>query len=160
MVTWGFSTLAKLTCLLAVFAMEAKTVVVVRVNGKAITAADVDFLATQQNVPDGERSTEDPNLIEQLIDRQLIRAFLTSRKIQPDAKELQHQIARAEESIRKNGEDPEKLLTKIGYTPERLKSELGLPIAWQVYARQTITTARLPMCFCSHTTRSMPCERK
>ena len=123
---------------------------VVHVIGTAITVSDVDFAAMQQGLSAEERSQADPKLIEQLIERQLIRAFLASRKIQPIADELQYQIDRAEELIRKRGEDPKKLLTKLGYTPERLKSELGLPLAWKVYARQTITVQQIKEYFEQH----------
>ena len=87
---------------------------------------------------DENRAAEEPNLIEQLIDRQLIRAFLASQKIAPVADELQFQIAKAEDTIRKSGDDPNKLLAKIGYTPERLKS--GWHCRWHggsIYARRS-----------------------
>lgn len=112
---------------------------VVKVNGTAITAGDVGFIVATRNIKSEEQAEKEPKLIEELIDRQLVREFLARRKIAPPADELAYQIQVAEDVIKKHGDDPAKLLPKLGYTSERLKSELGLPLAWQVYARQTIT---------------------
>ncbi len=136
--------------LVAIISANPKSAIVVKVNGTAITQADVDFAAMQKGLPDENRSQSETKLIEELIERQLIRAFLTSRKVEPVAEELQFQIATAEELIRKRGEDPQKLLTKLGYTPDRLKRELGLPLAWRVYANRTITDAQLKDFFIAH----------
>ena len=146
----GLTVLTQLTILLAVFSPDPKAAAVVRINGKAITAADVDFAAKQHNIPAEKRPEADSKLIEQLIDQQLIRTFLAARKIQPVADELQHEIARVEELIRKTGEEPKEFLTRLGYTAERLKSELGLPLAWLVYARRTITQEQLKEYFEQH----------
>lgn len=113
--------------------------VIVKVNGTAITAGDVGFIVATRNVKSEERAEREPQLIEELIDRQVVRAFLARRKIAPPTDELAYQIQVAEDVIKKHGDDPAQLLAKLGYTSERLKSELGLPLAWQIYARQTIT---------------------
>ena len=126
------------------------TKVVVKVNGVAINARDVEFAASQQGIAPDERAQAEPKLIARLIERQLVRSFLASRKIEPVADELQFQIAKAEEVIRKRGDDPAKLLDKIGYTPQRLKSELGLTLAWQVYVRQTATQKQFQAYFDAH----------
>ncbi len=134
--------LATISFLDVLCANEPATIVV-KVNGTGITTADVNFAASQQGVPAEERDQSEPKLLERLIDRQLIRSFLAAKKIEPPAEDLQFQIARAEALIRKGGEDPKVLLEKLGYTPERLKSELGLTLAWQVYARKTVTPSQI-----------------
>ena len=88
--------LTLLACLASVFLADESATIVVKVNGTAITAADVNFAAPQQSVPVEERTQSDPKLVERLIDRQLIRSFLASKKIEPPAEDLQFQIARAE----------------------------------------------------------------
>ncbi len=113
--------------------------VIVKVNGTAITAGDVGFIVATRNVKPEERAEREPKLIEELIDRQVVREFLARRKIAPPTDELAYQIQVAEDVIKKHGDDPAQLLPKLGYTSERMKSELGLPLAWQIYARQTIT---------------------
>lgn len=139
-----------LTQLVAVLSADPAGSVVAKVNGTAITASDVDFAASRQGLTDEQKAADQKKLVDQLIDRQLIRAFLAAKKISPVADELQFQIAQAEALIRKRGEDPAKVLAKIGYSPERLKSELSLPLAWQVYARQTITPDQIKAYFQAH----------
>jgi peptidyl-prolyl cis-trans isomerase C len=126
-----------------VFSADDSAVIVAKVDGITISAGDIEFAATQQAIAPEERSQAEPKLIERLIDRQLIRAFLASRKIEPRADDLDLQIAKAEAAIKKQGEDPKKLLAKLGYTPERLKRELGLTLAWQAYIRKAVTTEQL-----------------
>lgn len=124
--------------------------VVVKVNGTAITAGDVEFAATTRQIKADERAAREPKLIEELIDRQLIREYLGKRKITVPENELAFQIQLAEDAIKKHGDDPATLLPKLGYTPERLKSELGLPLAWQAYARHTITLPQTKEYFDEH----------
>jgi len=128
-----------LLCATTAIAADDSSRVVVKVNGVDITAGDVDFAIMTRQIKPEDRAAREPQLIDELVDRQLIRGFLIRRKITAPADDLAYQIQVAEEAIKRAGDDPAKLLPKLGYTPERLKSELGLPLAWQVYVRQTIT---------------------
>ena len=123
---------------------------VAKVNGKTITAGDVEFMMTTRQIKAEDRAEQQPALVEELVDRQLVREFLARRKIAAPGDELSFQIQRAEDAIRKHGDDPAVLLPRIGYTPERLKSELGLPLAWQVYVRQTVTLPQTQEYFENH----------
>ena len=124
--------------------------VVVTVNGTAITVGDVNFMATTRQVKPEDRTGREPKLVEELIDRQLIREFLAKRKFAAPADELAFQIYEAEAAVKKHGDDPAVLLAKLGYTPERLKSELGLPLAWQAYIRHTVTLPQTKEYFEQH----------
>jgi parvulin-like peptidyl-prolyl isomerase len=129
---------------------EDSAKVIVTVNGTAITAGDVDFIATTRQIKPADRPTRESQLIEELIDRQLIREFLARRKIAAPADDLAYQIQYAEDAIKKHGDDPATLLPKLGYTPERMKAELGLPLAWNAYCRQTITLPQTKEYFEQH----------
>jgi parvulin-like peptidyl-prolyl isomerase len=120
------------------------------VNGTPITAGDVEFAITTRHVKAEDRAEREPKLIEELIDRQLVRDFLARRKFAAPADELAFQIQLAEDAIKKHGEDPATLLPKLGYGPERLKSELGLPLAWQAYIRHTVTLMQTKDYFEAH----------
>ncbi|HEY4263022.1 MAG TPA: peptidylprolyl isomerase [Schlesneria sp.] len=124
--------------------------VVVKVNGTAITAGDVEFIAATRQIKPNDRAAREPQLIDDLIDRQLIREFLARRKIVVPADDLAYQIQYAEDAIKKHGDDPAVLLPKLGYTPERMKAELGLPLAWHAYTRQTITLPQTKEYFEQH----------
>ena len=136
--------------LAAIAAAEEATATVVTVNGQAITSGDIDFALMQQGIASADRDAAVPKVIERLIERQLIRSFLASQKIDPPEEELQFQIAKAEALIRKTGEDPAAVFSKLGYTPARLKAELGLTLAWQVYVRKTVTPAQIKDYFEKH----------
>ena len=58
-----------------VFGADDAARVVAKVNGKAITAGDVEFAAVTQQVKPDERAAREPQLIERLIERQLVREF-------------------------------------------------------------------------------------
>lgn len=124
--------------------------VVVKVNGTAITEGDVDFVATTRQLKPEQRDEQESKLIDELVDRQLVRDFLARRKISAPADELGFQIQQAEDAIKKHGDDPATLLPKLGYTPDRLKAELGLPLAWQAYVRQTVTLPQTKEYFENH----------
>lgn len=134
----------------AIFAADDASRVLVKVNGKSITAGDVEFAAMTQQVKPAERAAREPQLVERLIERQLVRDFLAGRKIVAPADDVQFQIQHAESVLKKLDEDPEAFLAKLGYTSERLKSELGLPLTWQIYVRQTVTTPQIREHFEKH----------
>lgn len=125
-------------------------VVIATVNGARITNGDLAFAARQFGTSDTELPSDNRKLIDRLVDRQLIREFLANRMIEPAPEELELQIAKAERAIKKRGEDPKTLLQQLGYTPDRLKSELGLTLAWQSYVRKTVTPEQLKEYFHSH----------
>ena len=142
--------LSALVHIAALFGADDSSHVLVKVNGKAITAGDVEFVATTQQVKPEERAARAPQLVERLIERQLVREFLAGRKIVAPADDVQFQIQHAESVLKKLGQDPEAFLAKLGYTSERLKSELSLPLAWQIYVRQTVTTPQIREHFEKH----------
>ena len=139
-----------MTLLSASIAAENQTTVLVRVDKVAITRGDVDFAATQRQIKPEARAEKEDELINELIDQQLVRAFLAKKKIEAPSDQLQFQIGQAQEVIRKQGEDPTQLLAKIGYTQERLKRELGLPLAWQAYVRKTVTSEEIKNYYNAH----------
>ena len=135
---------------IAIIADDDPATIVAHVNGTAITKGDVEFSATQQGISPSERPEAEPKLIERLIDRQLIRDVLATRKIEPVGDELELQIGKVELAIKNRGEDPKQFLKKLGYSQERLKNELGLALAWQAHIRKVITPAQSKNYFDQH----------
>ena len=135
---------------LTAYAAEDASQIAIKVNGKAITRGDIEFAATTRQVKSEDRDVAEVQLIERLIDRQLIRDFLRRQKIQPPVDEVQAQIQHAKLVLQKRGEDPEVFLSNIGYTTDRLQSELGLPLSWQIYVRKVVTAPHIRECFDEH----------
>lgn len=149
-VAMNLACLSVLVHVAVLFAADNASRVLVRVNGKPITAGDVEFAAINQQVKPDDRAAREPQLVERLIERQLVRDFLAGRKITAPPDDVEFQIQHAKSVLKKHGEDPDAFLAKLGFTPERLKSELSLPLAWQVYVRQTVTTPQIRDYFDKH----------
>ncbi|MBM4074700.1 MAG: hypothetical protein FJ267_03555 [Planctomycetes bacterium] len=124
--------------------------VLVKVQGKPITKADLDLATRIQQLRPDHRIERDTELLERLIDRQLIRNFLAAQKIQAPADEVEFLIQRAESILKKRGEDPKEFFKRFGITTERLKDELGLPIAWHIYVLKTVPPEQIREYFESH----------
>lgn len=124
--------------------------VLARVNGEPITRGDVELLMISRQVPDKLRDSLRKRFLEQLIDRRLMRAYLAERKAEPNPVELDDQVERIFKLIRKHGDDPQEVLSRLGYTEETLRRELALPLAWKTHLRRVVTDNRLRDDFQKH----------
>ena len=126
--------------------------VLATIGEETVTEADFQLFCAIHNVPEETQAKVRPKLLNNLIERRLIRRFLRDRKITPDAEELAGDILRLEDLIRRRGDDPEALLKRLGLTREVLEDELGLPLAWDVYLRVAVTDEEMRMYFEKHRT--------
>jgi peptidyl-prolyl cis-trans isomerase C len=122
----------------------------VNVNGVTLTTADLDFYARSRGLDDAAIAQQRAALVEQLVDRQLIRSFLATKKAIPDPDLLDLQVEQLEALTRRRGEDPAVLFPKLGLTPERLRAELGLTLAWQGDILKSTPVAELRAYFEAH----------
>ncbi len=123
------------------------------VNGKNITEGDLEFLMLSRRVPEEQRKAVRDRFLEILIEQQLMREFLASRKIQPSQIELDEQVSLVLKLIRDAGDDPAKVLAKLGMTEEKLREELALPLTWKSHLRLVVTNDRLRDYFEKHRAR-------
>lgn len=138
-----------LASLLAVAAFAADPAPVVSVNGQTLTERDLEFLRLLRGV-EGRDPVERESLLQQLVDRQLIRQFLDSRKIVPPAEAIDGRWAQLEEQIRRRDADPAAVLSKMGLTTDQVRKELSLSLAWQTYVEQIVTPQQLRAYFAEH----------
>jgi parvulin-like peptidyl-prolyl isomerase len=117
--------------------------VLVRVNGHAITEADLQFFVTTRKLTAEDLGDRRDVLIERLIEQQLLRAFLARKKIAADPKLVDERFTRLKLWFKERSEDFDKLLAKTGFTEETLRRELSLPLDWETYARTINTDAKL-----------------
>jgi parvulin-like peptidyl-prolyl isomerase len=108
----------------------------VTVNGLPLSAAEWEFLRLTRGADDELTPELRERLIDQAIERQLIRGFLARRKITAPKEHVDFQVIQLENLIRRRGDDPDTLLPKLGLSRERLRQELGLSLAWNVYVQQ------------------------
>lgn len=117
--------------------------VVARVNGQPITEADLDFFARTLKLTTEDEKLKREQMIERLIDRQLLRAFLAQKKVAADSQRLDAHLTQLKTRLKARGEDFDKLLAKSGFTEETLRRELTLPLDWDEYVRRQATDEKL-----------------
>lgn len=113
------------------------------VNGKSITESDMAFLMLSRRIPEDQKAKVRSRFLEILIERQLMRDYLDSQKAEPSRIELDQQVSRIRKVIRESGDDPDKVLAKMGITEESLRKELALPLAWKSHLRLAVSNDRL-----------------
>lgn len=124
--------------------------VLVEVNGEPVTSGDLRFLMVSRGVSEKLRPRVRERFLQRLIERRLIRDFLARRKTQADPIQIDEQVNRIKRMIRRNGDDPQKVLAQFAYTEEKLREELSLPLAWTNYVRQITTPEKLRAYFREH----------
>ena len=129
---------------------EDASAVIATVNSHPITEADVEFMMLSRKVPADRRSEVRDSIIEQLIDRELMRQYLAERKAEPVPEELDAQVRRIRESLEKAGNEAAAVLKRLGYTEEKLRAELTLPLAWKVQVGRMVTDQQLRDYFREH----------
>lgn len=117
--------------------------VLLRVNGQPITEADLDFFARTLKIASDELPQRREQMVERLIDRQLLRAFLAQKKVAADPQRLDAYLTQLKTRLKARGEDFDKLLAKSGFTEETLRRELTLPLNWDEYVRRETTDDKL-----------------
>ncbi len=122
---------------------QSSDAVLVTVGGSPIAASDLEFLAISHSVPQEARPAARKRLLGQLIDRRLMRSYLKKQRATPVAAEIDAQVARIHELIRAGGDEPQAVLTKLGFDDARLRSEVALPLAWQIFVRRVVTNGQL-----------------
>jgi peptidyl-prolyl cis-trans isomerase C len=130
-------------------AASRETVLVV-VNGKRITDADLNRWMMIYQIPEEKRVAERDRYIEQLIDTRLMQQFLDSRDTKASKKELDEQVNRIREAAKQRGSDPDKVLAELGYTPQSLRDVFAVPIAWEHHLERAVPGERLKAYFEEH----------
>lgn len=123
--------------------------VLVTVNGQPVTQADLNFARLSRGIT-GNQQAVNKQLLENLVDQSLIREFLDQQKITVPPKQLDESVIKVEKFIRNKGDDPQQVLTRMGFTPEKLRAAIALPLAWNIYARREITLENLQKYFDAH----------
>ncbi len=117
---------------------DAETTLVA-VNDTAITAGDLEFLYLARGVKYDLRESVRDRFVEQLIDRQLLKDFLSSRKVVPAKSVLDDRVERIEKLITREGLEFGDVLKSLGYTRKSFREEVALPLTWRTHARLAIT---------------------
>ena len=150
--TFTFPMLLAICTILAVPPVLSASVadnVLVTVNGQPVTQADLDFAMLSRGIT-GSQPAIQKQLLENLVNQRLLQQFLDQQKIKVPPKALDESVLRVEKFIRKKGDDPQQVLHKMGFTPEKLRAAIALPLAWNIYSRREITPEKMQGYFDAH----------
>lgn len=124
-------------------ATKSDSPILVRVNGQPITEADLELFAKSLKLTADEVPQRREQMIERLIDRQLLRAYLAQKKVSADSERMNAHLTRLKTRLKERGEDFDKLLVKSGFTEESLRRDLALPLDWEAFVLRETTDAKL-----------------
>jgi hypothetical protein len=124
--------------------------VLLMVNGEPITAADLELEYLSRRVPESLREETRDRLLEQIVDRRLIAAFLATRKAEAPAQELDAQVAFLRRIIEQGQGDFDQTLQRLGFTRQTLREHLSLPLTWKAHVRGIVTDQQLRDYFAAH----------
>ena len=127
--------------------------VLASVNGTKISEADRATFLALRGLPAQQDSVLQSRVLEELIERELVRQFLASRKTEPPLEQQQAAVEVAKTRLRGLGYDPEEFLKQLGIDDERLRQEVSLPLAWQHHVQRVITDKQIREHFRENQTR-------
>jgi parvulin-like peptidyl-prolyl isomerase len=120
------------------------------VNGRPIRQADLHLEAVLRQLPADQVENRRDELLEDLIEQQLIAAFVARRRTPANPLALESQLERIEALIRRRGEEPEALLKRLGIAREQLRQRLERSLAWDAYVQQVTSERQLREHFEQH----------
>lgn len=144
-----YSALALTVCIMSsAFVTEANgqatgTDVLVTVNGKKITEATLRSYLLSRRIPESQWPGVREKLLEDVIDRELIREFLKENKATANEVQLERQLALSRKVAEATGDQLDDVLKRLGLTEQTLKDELALPLAWNAYVSRVITESQI-----------------
>lgn len=141
------SALICLTGWLLTLPMTQPDAPVATVNGRAITDQDLALVALLRGV-DPAKGRE--ALVQQLIERELVRQFLERRKVEVPTEAVDLQLRQLDEQLRQRGEDPSAVFEKLGVMAEQVRREVALPLLWKSYVELAVTAPQIRTYFDEH----------
>jgi len=111
--------------------------VIAVVNGKSLTAGQLQWQFYSQQLS-GSTAAQREQMLQQLIDRELMRQYLKRRRVVADPERIKHQISIVKAVIEKGEENVDDVLKRMQLTEERLSELLEVSIAWKQHVQATI----------------------
>lgn len=130
---------------------KAASPVIATVNGADITQAELDTEFLIRRVPAERQGELGTVILNDLIDRRLVAAWLDQRKAPVPEPELETQLEVLKRAVEAGGQGTlADVLAKRGLTEQRLRDQLALPLRWKAHIRRTITDQQLRDYFDAH----------
>jgi parvulin-like peptidyl-prolyl isomerase len=113
------------------------------INGRPIPAGRVQLEFYLARAPEGAPPEARRQLLEKLIDRELIRQFLESRKVSADPQKLAEQETLVRKVIVQRGGRLNDVLQRLHLDEQSFRDVLSLPLAWDAYVRGAVTEQQI-----------------
>jgi peptidyl-prolyl cis-trans isomerase C len=92
-------------------------------------------------------------VIEELIDRQLIKAFVSKKGVKIPPELVDAQFRKLQEAATARGQDLAGELKRIGYSEAAIRDDLTLPLAWTAYVKRQAKPEQIRSHFEQHKNR-------
>jgi parvulin-like peptidyl-prolyl isomerase len=119
-----------------VLAQDASKLIVT-VDDTKITDGDLQFLYLSRRVPKDRQAAVRERFIGHLIERALLKQYLTG-KVKVSDELIDRYVARIAGLVKREGRKIDEVLKAMGYTKETFRAEIAGPLAWDRHARFAI----------------------
>lgn len=121
----------------------APDAVVVTVNGEELTSVDLKLnFFSKQLSPDTAPQAKG-ELIETLVNRELVRQFLSKRKVKADEILVEQRMNAVKKLIESKGDDLPEVLNKAGLNEDSLQAMIAQQISWKTYVNSVLTESQI-----------------
>jgi parvulin-like peptidyl-prolyl isomerase len=132
-------------------AQDAAKKIVARVDGSPIfqseLEANVANLTKNQKLPPGTLAKVQATVLQQLIDRMLVREYLTSHKLLASDKEIDAGITQLRTVLQQQNTTLEDYLARTHQTEAALRSSMAFEIGWKAFVAKNSTDEMLEALF-------------
>jgi peptidyl-prolyl cis-trans isomerase C len=143
---WWLATACALTACNAASAQNGSgsvrrdpSAVLVTVNGRPITENQLAIYRFLHKLPEQETAESRKADLDQLVENELLRQFLTERRAEVDPQRLASAVKAAKEQLKRENRDPDKLFQSSRLLDGLLRRELSLPMQWQIHLGRVLT---------------------
>ncbi|WP_417850357.1 peptidylprolyl isomerase [Thalassoglobus sp.] len=117
--------------------------IVATVNSRKITGKDLQIEFFQKQLAATPTPQTQDQLIEQLIDRELIKQFLKKRNVTAEQVLIDERMNAIRKLVESKGDDLEKVLGSLGLQEDSLVDMIALQLAWNTHVTRTLTESRI-----------------
>lgn len=122
---------------------QSADAVLARVNGQPILAVELQLAQAVGQLPANPTTQEREAVLEQLIDRELIRQHLASRKLTATPAQVAEQVGLIRAAISQRGGQPDEVLAKLKLDDRTLGSLISVSAGWSQSMGTVITADQI-----------------
>lgn len=118
---------------LSLLAAAEKPKVIAVINGKSVTSDVMNLEFYLGQLPENAGPADRKRILNILVDRELVRQYLQSKKIEPDPEVLDRELKGLESFITKREGNVDEVLARFHLTKASVRELLAVNAAWATY---------------------------